>query len=698
MSSSALDTLLSELGGSFNFSTPSLEIGDSGTPPRTAPVQVPLKGRLCLNMIVKNESRIIERLLGSVLSIIDTYCICDTGSTDDTKAKIVAFMTAAGKPGEVFDEPFRNFGYNRTVALERAARWGTYALLLDADMKLVVSPTFSAAALTENGYSILQKSGPLEYYNMRIVKTGIGVRCMGPTHEYYDFPSGGNNHKVSTLVIDDIGDGGAKADKYERDVRLLLAGIAEEPKNERYYFYLANSYKDSGRPAEAINMYKKRIALGGWVEEVFYACYELGNMYKAIGDIPQALYYWLEGYNVRPCRTESLYEVTKYYREVGKNAMARVYCDIGLRTPFPKNDVLFIKRPVYDYLFLYEHSILAYYNKVPVDHYRYLDLIGTDYNKGNVLSNYRFYKRCLKDLSGVTDLDVGGSVTKTIGGRDDDFVSSSPCIVPWGDGYLLNTRYVNYRIQEDGSYKFKHDDGKITTLQRVQWLHRDFRVLRTHWLDAVHDESLRYQGVEDVKMITDKGEILFLGTVEDKATGRITVGGGVYDTTKDRLLPTSFASPTGRVCEKNWCYFHTGAGDLRVVYEWSPLTIGTIQGGGLSVQTRSTAVPLFFRDVRGSSNGCLVGDDIWFLCHLVEYSTPRHYYHLLIVLDAATSQYKRHSILFTFHGDPIEYALGLVVEPTRLVVSYSRMDRTSAILTLPREVVERELFPVRPAP
>ena len=39
---------------------------------------------ICLNMIVKNESHIIIRLLQSVISIIDTYCICDTGSNDNT--------------------------------------------------------------------------------------------------------------------------------------------------------------------------------------------------------------------------------------------------------------------------------------------------------------------------------------------------------------------------------------------------------------------------------------------------------------------------------------------------------------------------------------------------------------------------------------------------------------------------------------
>ena len=47
---------------------------------------------ICLNMIVKNESKIIFRLLETVLPIIDTYCICDTGSTDMTKELIKEFF------------------------------------------------------------------------------------------------------------------------------------------------------------------------------------------------------------------------------------------------------------------------------------------------------------------------------------------------------------------------------------------------------------------------------------------------------------------------------------------------------------------------------------------------------------------------------------------------------------------------------
>ena len=89
---------------------------------------------LCLNMIVRNESKIITRLLKSVLPIIDTYVICDTGSTDDTVSIIKDFFDSNGIYGKVIFEPFKNFGYNRTFALKAAKGVATYALLLDADM------------------------------------------------------------------------------------------------------------------------------------------------------------------------------------------------------------------------------------------------------------------------------------------------------------------------------------------------------------------------------------------------------------------------------------------------------------------------------------------------------------------------------------------------------------------------------------
>ena len=73
---------------------------------------------LCLNMIVKNESSIITRLLDSVLPIIDSYCICDTGCTDNTIEVMRTFFEKHNKKGKFVNEPFRDFGYNRSFALK----------------------------------------------------------------------------------------------------------------------------------------------------------------------------------------------------------------------------------------------------------------------------------------------------------------------------------------------------------------------------------------------------------------------------------------------------------------------------------------------------------------------------------------------------------------------------------------------------
>lgn len=679
-------SMLSTLLATVNFSNT-----NTVSTPRLVITDAP-RGKLCLNMIVKNESKIITRLFDSVVNIIDSYCICDTGSTDNTADIIREYMSKAGKKGEVYLEPFQNFGYNRTHALERANQWAEYAILLDADMVLSVQPEFNTSLLTDYAYTILQKNSDIEYYNTRLVKTGVGIRCVGPTHEYYDIPQGRSTDPIKSLCINDIGDGGAKGDKFERDVRLLTKGLEAEPKNERYMFYLANSLRDLGRTQEAIEWYKKRFEAGGWIEETFYAAYELGKQYAHLKDMPNAVYWWIEAYNKHPSRAESLYEIVKYYRESGKNHAGQMICNMARAIPYPKNDVLFIKHAVYDHLLDYEHSILAYYTKARIDHYAYLALIGKGHNKINTLANYIFYVHKLAELKGVTVHDFGGKADKFIGGRSDNFTSSSPCILSHKDGYLLNVRYVNYTIRDDGSYNFKHSDGKITTINRVYTLDTNLSITSDKWLDDVERTDLRYQGVEDVKVFQDKDTLLFLGTVEHPQTGAITVGHGTYDMSLNLLKSEAFTSPAGRSCEKNWCYFHDAHGDRRVVYDWSPLTIGVDSGNRLMIQKKDTNVPQFFSDVRGSSNGTRVGDELWFLCHIANYTTPRTYYHVIVILDINTLAYKKHSILFKFNSDCIEYALGLVVETERILISYSRMDRTSAVIVVPRSLVESVLF------
>ena len=143
--------------------------------PVNATFDVPVP-RICLNMIVKNESKIILRLLESVLPIIDTYCICDTGSNDNTTTLIHTFFQKHNIPGKITFESFRNFEYNRTYALRQCYGLdkADYLLFLDADMVLELGESLSIPdfkkGLVNDAYLLTQGSDAFCYKNNRIVK------------------------------------------------------------------------------------------------------------------------------------------------------------------------------------------------------------------------------------------------------------------------------------------------------------------------------------------------------------------------------------------------------------------------------------------------------------------------------------------------------------------------------------------------
>ena len=88
---------------------------------------------VCLNMIVKNEAHVIRRCLDSVLPHIDTWVIVDTGSTDGTQELIRDYFAKAGKPGELHERPWKDFGHNRDEALQMARSKARYTMFIDAD-------------------------------------------------------------------------------------------------------------------------------------------------------------------------------------------------------------------------------------------------------------------------------------------------------------------------------------------------------------------------------------------------------------------------------------------------------------------------------------------------------------------------------------------------------------------------------------
>ncbi|HEX6274755.1 MAG TPA: glycosyltransferase, partial [Polyangiaceae bacterium] len=106
-------------------------------------------------MIVKNETRVIKRCLDSVRPFIHHWVIVDTGSTDGTQELVKKLL--AGVPGELHERPWRNFGYNRTEALELARGKADYILIMDADEVFEVPPGFRMPALEDEQCLILHR-------------------------------------------------------------------------------------------------------------------------------------------------------------------------------------------------------------------------------------------------------------------------------------------------------------------------------------------------------------------------------------------------------------------------------------------------------------------------------------------------------------------------------------------------------------
>lgn len=326
--------------------------------------------KICLTMIVKNESRIIKRCLDSVKNIIDCISICDTGSTDNTVAIVEEYLKEKNILGKVHQHPWKNFGHNRTLSAKAAQTTlkelnfplsKTYLLFLDADMILVVHPEFNKNDLSDESYLISQKNTDLAYFNLRLALASKPWESVGVTHEYWTCAFPHKREKLVTLEIDDREDGGCKNDKLERDARLLTQGLQDEPNNERYMFYLAQTYRALKDYDNSIKWCKNRINAGGWKEEVWYSKFMIAENYKEMGEWEKALTWYLDAYEYNPERAEPLQKIANCYRVNGKNQLAYLFAKHGSTISFPKDQILFISYPVYDYQFDEEISIAAYY-------------------------------------------------------------------------------------------------------------------------------------------------------------------------------------------------------------------------------------------------------------------------------------------------------------------------------------------------
>jgi glycosyltransferase involved in cell wall biosynthesis len=330
---------------------------------------MPMKNKtLCLCMIVKDEAHIILETLESVKRYLDYWVICDTGSTDNTISLIQDFFAKEKIPGELHSETWVDFGHNRSQVFTYAYQKADYLWVMDADDILVGD--FDVHQLSEADSYALRYGTDFIYWRPQLFN-GFEKWCYkGVLHEYAFCLSkpeqrqefiDGSYHIVSRRL-------GARnlinpTVKYLLDAQAMERALQQESDfylTTRYLFYIAQSYRDAGQPALAIQWYEKRIAAGGWAEEVWFSKYQIGLLYEQLGNTKEAKICYLNAYEYRPTRAESLYSLGKMCNLQQEFCQAHMFLSVALKIP-PPSDLLFVSQDFYRYLIAFELSISAYW-------------------------------------------------------------------------------------------------------------------------------------------------------------------------------------------------------------------------------------------------------------------------------------------------------------------------------------------------
>jgi ADP-heptose:LPS heptosyltransferase/GR25 family glycosyltransferase involved in LPS biosynthesis/glycosyltransferase involved in cell wall biosynthesis len=325
-----------------------------------------------LCMIVKNESRVIERCLDSVRSLVDYVLVDDTGSTDGTQQIIRDWLDRHGIAGQVTEEPWQDFAHNRSVALARLRQHPEvdYALIMDADDVLVLEAGFDPAVFKEGLHADLYhvgiQLGPVRYHRPHLCNNRLEYRYRGVVHEFLEGPDGASSADATGLTIN-AGVEGARSqdpDKYRKDAEALAHALETEQDSllrSRYTFYLGQSWRDCGEHEKALAAYLERAGMGFWDEEVFISLYNAAQLKEKLNHPGyEVIGMHMRAYEACPRRAESLHAAARFCRATGKNHQGYMLAKQGLDIPQPSGG-LFVEPWIYEYGLLDELAVNGYW-------------------------------------------------------------------------------------------------------------------------------------------------------------------------------------------------------------------------------------------------------------------------------------------------------------------------------------------------
>ena len=262
--------------------------------------------------------------------------------------------------------------------------------------------------------------------------------------------------------------------------------------------------------------------------------------------------------------------------------------------------------------------------------------------------------------------------------------------------HILNTRYVNYWIYPNGYYLFHNPKSIIEnknvmsildakTLKPVNYMEMQNVYLDIHGKELeLHrlDKQSFSEGFEDIRLFVNDNKIRFVCTnVNFSPTGRNRIIVGTYNIEHRIFQDCIQVHPPVRDswCEKNWIPLVNSRGEEWFIYKWSPMEIGQINLETHALEiTRKYEIDVgLFTKVRGSSTFVewIDRDYLVGIVHFSEEHAPRHYYHMLVLLEKDTFKPVKYTNTFYFEHLAIEFCMGMTIRDNTYCFWISQFDR-----------------------
>jgi hypothetical protein len=272
--------------------------------------------------------------------------------------------------------------------------------------------------------------------------------------------------------------------------------------------------------------------------------------------------------------------------------------------------------------------------------------------------------------------------------------------------HFINIRYVNYWLTPQGAYHYPDGQGIIRNINMFcELVINDEGILVPKaggFTKMVEDIGLEQkvafsQGLEDIRLWKDANDsVKFIATsvgYSPSGHSRMIVGDYDYDTftMKGGQL---IQPPEETVCEKNWIPLPRGE---QFIYGWSPYQVGQVIDGKLAIVKKEKLSSPVYKKVRGSTTfhrigsalGQEWGDKYLGIVHFSHGDSPRHYYHMFVVLDSGGVNPVRHSQPFHFYGERgIEFCIGFAMIGDLYHCWVSKFDRDPQLFVMGKEKVE----------